>query len=128
MQAISSKDTDVTADGHASEGWVALDKSEDVVKGAVILAGAQHRWVLPEEVEDQDSGNISAESLRGGTCRSTNHRFDRTLGHDSSMRTSRPLPGMRERPINVNGLACADQGHPRAALDTNDCRIRRLCA
>src|ERR1035438_104796 len=26
------------------------------------------------------------------------------------------------------GLACAVQGHPRAALDTNDLRIRRLAA
>src|SRR5213080_1460874 len=47
--------------------------------------------------------------------RSTNHRFDLTLGHDSAMRTSR-LCGMRERPINSFGLARADQGHPRGLL------------
>src|SRR5215813_8986133 len=35
---------------------------------------------------------------------------------------------MRERPINSFGLAFADQGHPRAALDANDCRIRSLGA
>src|SRR5436190_4585218 len=43
------------------------------------------------------------------------------------MRTSR-LCGMRERPINSFGLARADQGHPRAALDANDVRIRPLRA
>src|SRR2546428_9426148 len=57
--------------------------------------------------------------------RSTIHRFDRTLGHDSAMRTSRRY-GMRERPINSYGLARADQGHPRAALDANDGWIRSL--
>src|SRR6059036_3010997 len=35
---------------------------------------------------------------------------------------------MRERPINSFGLALADQGHPRAALDANDVRIRPLRA
>jgi hypothetical protein len=35
---------------------------------------------------------------------------------------------MRERPINSIGLACADQGHPRAVLDANDLRIRGLAA
>src|SRR5205823_9730017 len=54
-------------------------------------------------------------------------RFDLTLGHDSAMRTSRRY-GMRERPINSYGLARADQGHPRAALDANDVRIRPLRA
>ena len=45
--------------------------------------------------------------------------------NDSSMRTSRRY-GMRERPFNPSGLACADQGHPRAALDENDFQIRLL--
>jgi hypothetical protein len=32
-----------------------------------------------------------------------------------------PAPcGMRERPINTCGLAGADQGQPRAALEAND--------
>ena len=31
-------------------------------------------------------------------------------------------------PNQLSGLACAVQGHPRAALDTNDLRIRRLRA
>ncbi len=45
------------------------------------------------------------------------------------MRTSRP---MRERPINTCGLACADQGQPRAALDrrkikpTLDVRVNQI--
>src|SRR5205807_1511523 len=41
-----------------------------------------------------------------------------------------PAPcGMRERPINTCGLACADQGQPRAALEANDLWIRlRWCA
>jgi hypothetical protein len=47
--------------------------------------------------------------------RSTNHRFDLIIGHDSAMRTSHTHRGMRERPINVHGLACADQG-PRGLL------------
>src|SRR5437870_13123715 len=41
------------------------------------------------------------------------------------MRTSRRY-GMRERPINSFGLARADQGHPRAALDANNGWIRLL--
>src|SRR5207247_11233429 len=47
--------------------------------------------------------------------------------HDSFMRTSRRY-GMRERPINTDGLACADQGQPRAALDANDLWILGLRA
>ena len=43
------------------------------------------------------------------------------------MRTSRRY-GMRERPISSFGLARADQGHPRAALDANDGWIRPLRA
>src|SRR6266704_6958974 len=40
-----------------------------------------------------------------------------------------PAPrGMRERPISSFGLARADQGHPRAALDANDGWIRPLGA
>src|SRR5207245_9843021 len=46
---------------------------------------------------------------------------------DSAMRTSRRY-GMRERPINSFGLARADQGHPRAALDANNGWIRPLRA
>ena len=40
-----------------------------------------------------------------------------------------PAPrGMRERPINACGLAYADQGQPRAALDANDLWIPHLAA
>jgi hypothetical protein len=91
------------------------------------------------EVEDQDSASHPAKSAPSGTLgnltlnhfavdlRSTNHRFGLTINHDSAMRTSR-LYGMRERPINSIGLACADQGHPRAALDANDLWIPCLGA
>ena len=75
------------------------------------------------EVEDQDSGNLTRESLCGGTDRSTNHRFGLNIDHDSAMRTSRPVRDARA-PNQFIGLACADQGHPRAALDANDLWIR----
>src|SRR5438477_1291999 len=65
------------------------------------------------------------ESLCGGT-HSTNHRFGLNINHDSSMRTSRRY-GMRERPINTCGLACAGQGQPRAALDAGCPISRRFC-
>ncbi len=53
------------------------------------------------------------------------HHYD----HDSSMRTSR-LYRRRERPINSLDLVATatDQGHPRAALDLNDLRIRGVGA
>ena len=94
-----------------------LDKSGGVVN-ALLLRRAMSTAVLPEKAEDQNSGILTLESLCGGT-RSTNHRFDLTVGHDSSMQASRSVHGMRERPINSYGLACTDQGHPRAALDAN---------
>jgi hypothetical protein len=77
------------------------------------------------------------------------------FGHDSSMRTSSRRAGAEvencftvfqgafcapssararlfstgcESAQSIRGLACADQGHPRAALDANDLRIRRLGA
>jgi hypothetical protein len=59
--------------------------------------------------------------------RSTNHRFGLNIDHDSSMRTSRPARDARA-PNQSSGLACADQGHPRAALDANDLWIRFLGA
>jgi len=43
---------------------------------------------VAREVEDQDSGHLTCESLLGGT-RSTNHRYGPGCDHDSSMRTSR---------------------------------------
>ena len=108
------------------EFGVPLDKSEGAVKGIVLLGGASSTAVSPEEVEDQDSGNLT-----GNHCavdlRSTNHRFGLTLDHDSSMRTSRPVRDARA-PNQSSGLACADQGHPRAALDANDLWIPGLGA
>ena len=72
------------------------------------------------------------------------------FSHDSSMRTSSRRAGAKvengffvfqgayfapsfarasldaRAPNQFRGLACAVQGHPRAALDTNDLRIRRF--
>jgi hypothetical protein len=50
-------------------------------------------WAVPKhrffarEVEDQDSGNLTLNHFPVED-RSTNHRFDLNIGHDSSMRTS----------------------------------------
>src|SRR5206468_3235839 len=82
--------------------------------------------IFAREVEDQGSGNLTLNHSPVED-RSTNHRFGLNIDHDSSMRTSRRY-GMRERPINTCGLACADQGQPRAALDANDLWIRGLRA
>src|ERR1700721_4405280 len=41
------------------------------------------------------------------------------------MRTSSLLPDARA-PNQYHGLACADQGHPRAALDTGDLWIANV--
>src|SRR5271166_7109246 len=79
------------------------------------------------EVEDQDPGNLTLNHS-AAEHRSTNHRFDQLVGHDSSMRTSRPRARDARAPNQFCGLACADQGHPRAALDANDFRIRLLGA
>jgi hypothetical protein len=76
----------------------------------------KHRSVA-REVEDPDSGNLTLNHP-AAERRSTNHRFGPNIGH-VSMRTSR-LHGMRKRPFNINGLPCADHGHPRAALDASD--------
>src|SRR5438876_3819610 len=100
---------------------VPLDKSEGVVKTEISWAVREHRF-FAREVEGPRLWNLTVNHS-AAERRSTNHRFDLNVGHDSAMRTSRHY-GMRERPININGLACADQGHPRAALDANDLRIR----
>jgi hypothetical protein len=107
----------------------------------------------PERFEDQDSGNLTLNHFPVED-RSTNHRYGLNIDHDSSMQTSRrsrragakvengflfskarslrrllhePLRDARA-PNQLSGLACADQGHPRAALDANDLWIRFLCA
>src|SRR5437588_12376200 len=85
------------------------------------------------EVEDQDSGNLTLNHI------SVEDRF-----HQPSIRPSTStmillcehpaLCGMRERPINTCGLACADQGQPRAALDrrkikpTLDVKVNQIIA
>jgi hypothetical protein len=74
---------------------VALDKSEGIVKGTLLLAVRERRRGSPEKVEDQDPGTSRLNHF-SAERRSTNHRFDLFVGHDSSIRTSRP-DGMRER-------------------------------
>ena len=66
------------------------------------------------------------ESFLGGTNRSTNHRYGQNGDHDSSMRI--PISIGTRAPNQFFGLALADQGHPRAALDLNDLRIPLLRA
>ena len=77
-------------------------------------------------VEDQDPATFTLNHI-WVELSSTNHRFGQYCGHDSAIRTS-SLCWMRERPINIYGLACADQGHPRATLDVNDLWIPGLGA
>jgi hypothetical protein len=43
---------------------VALHKSEGVVKGVEFRAGAKHRLVSPEKVEDQGSGILRGITVR----------------------------------------------------------------
>jgi hypothetical protein len=105
---------------------VPLDKSEGAVKGKDILGSAGAPLALPERVEDQDSGTSRCNHF-SVEDRSTNHRFGYDFDHDSSMRTSRLVRDARA-PNQRLGLACADQGHPRAALDANDLWIRFLGA
>jgi hypothetical protein len=50
--------------------------------------------------------------------RSANHRYDLTIGHDSSIRI--PMFIGTRAPNQSFGLACAIQGRPRAAPDTSD--------
>jgi hypothetical protein len=104
---------------------VSNDKNEGVVKRhssfAVFLAplGCQR-------VEDEDLWKSDGESSLGETNRSTNHRYGLTFGHDSSIRI--PARAGTRAPNQSFGLARADQGHPRAALDTNNLRIPLLRA
>src|SRR5713226_594356 len=70
--------------------------------------------------------NSHGESFLGETNRFTNHRYGLNLGHDSSIRI--PVSTGTRAPNQSFGLACADQGHPRAALDMNDRWIRRMGA
>jgi hypothetical protein len=47
----------------------------------------RHAAWFAKEPEDQDSGNLTLNHS-AGEDRSTNHRSDLSIGHDSSMRTS----------------------------------------
>ena len=107
---------------------VPLDKREGSVKHKLFPGGFE-AVELAREAEEQDSGNLTLIT-RGGRPfedRSTNHRYGLNFDHDSSMRTSRLVRDARA-PNQSCGLACADQGHPRAALDANDLWIRGLGA
>jgi len=102
-----------------------LDKSEGVVK-----ANFSRRCFVTvsfaREVEDQDSGNLTLNHLRWKIVPPT---IDSALTSTMILLCEHPAPcGMRERPLNTCGLACADQGQPRAALDANDLWIRHVRA
>src|SRR5262249_61463798 len=61
-----------------------------------------------------------------GVCRSTTHRFDPTIAA-MILLCEHPVRKLDARASNQSfGLASADQGHPRAALDTNDFWIRSV--
>jgi hypothetical protein len=102
-----------------------IDKSEGFVKQHS-CAAVLSRVRLPEKVEDRDSANLTLNHCTVD-LRSTNHRFGLNCGHDYSMRTFRPLRNARA-PNQRLDLACADPGHPRAALDANDLWIPDLGA
>src|SRR2546425_9090857 len=109
----------------ADEGVVALGIELGISQHAA------HRRSMCMGLSDQCRADwnkmscLSRSTTDGWPRLSRASRFDLTLGHDSAMRTSR-LCGMRERPMNSFGLARADQGHPRAALDANNGWIRSL--
>src|SRR3989441_2983122 len=111
----------------ADEGVVALGIELGISQHAA------HRRSMCMGLSDQCRADwnkmscLSRSTTDGWPRLSRASRFDLTLGHDSAMRTSRRY-GMRERPINSYGLARADQGYPRAALDANDGWIRPLRA
>ncbi len=81
--------------------------------------------IVAREVEGQSSGSIHAASPNGGLLRPTNHRYGHNCGQDASMRTSSLLLDARA-PNQFIGLACADPGHPRAALDMGDLWIANV--
>jgi len=76
------------------------------------------------EVEDRSSETLMVNQLSAD--RSANHRYGLTFGHDSSIRI--PVWTGTRAPNQSFGLACADQRHPRAALDTNDLWIPSIRA
>jgi len=75
----------------------------------------KHRCDL-RVVEDRSSETLAANQFSAD--RSASHRYGLNLGHDSLMRI--PVRTGTRAPNQSFGLACADQRHPRAALDTND--------
>ena len=77
----------------------ALDKSEGFVKDITTLGGAKAPLFFSRELRTKTLES-HAKSL-AAERRSTNHRFDHIVGHDSSMRTPR-LDGMRERPFSFS--------------------------
>ena len=102
-----------------------LDKSEGSVKDKLLPRCFEHRC-LAREVEDQGSGNLTLITSRWNIVPPT---IDSATTSTMILLCEHPAPrGMRERPISFNGLACADQGHPRAALDANDLWIPGLGA
>jgi hypothetical protein len=129
---------------------VPLDKSEGGVKDKSILS-VFLAPLFAREVEDQDSGNLTLITCGGDLLpkivpptidsapTSTmillcEHPAAAVAGWVGKWETSFPFstfpPTMRDAraPNQFCGLACADQGHPRAALDANDLRIGHMGA
>jgi len=126
---------------------VPLDKSEGSVKGKNILGSAEAPLALPERLRTK-----ALEISRGITYRwkivpptidsartSTmillcEHPAAAVAGAVGKWKTAflfstfAPPTLDARAPNQSSGLACADQGHPRAALDTNDLWIRFLGA
>src|SRR3989475_12868186 len=78
-----------------------------------------HR-VIARVVEDRSSETLTVNQLSAARLQVVPPTIDTVTncGHDSSIRIP-AFTGTRA-PNQHCGLACADQRHPRAALDTND--------
>ena len=105
--------------------WVPLDKSEGETN--LRRNAFQHRLDL-RVVEDRSSETLAVNQLSAAL---TNRSFRQpsirpNRSHDSSIRT--PMGIGARAPNQSLGLACADQRHPRAALDTNDLWIAGIRA
>ena len=117
-----------------------LDKVEGFVKGRETSLVQDNHRVLAKAVEDQYPFVITrVDQYQWRLWPATTHRFDRSIDHDSCCEHPAAVEegecGNRQyrfplfplflrsalwdarAPNQCSGLACADQGTPRAALD-----------
>src|SRR5208337_2888865 len=130
---------------------VPLDKREGSVKGVIVLCSAEAPVFLPERLRTKaleisrgiisrwkivpptiDSACTSTmillcEHPAAGPVRKWKTVFCFPRRAFCAVFCTGPFRDARA-PNQHNGLACADQGHPRAALDANDLWIRFLRA